>query len=136
MVDLAALADRVAGRAAGRARLAREEPVSAWADPEHVESIVEELMANAHAFDPGGVIEVTVRHDGRLAILEVGDRGPGLVLDAERAFDPYVTTRPEGTGLGLPIVRALARANGGDVTLTARAGGGCVARLALPAQRP
>ncbi|MCU0292474.1 MAG: HAMP domain-containing histidine kinase [Thermoanaerobaculaceae bacterium] len=136
MVDLAALAERVAGRTAGRARLARVEPVSAWADPEHVESIVEELMANAHAFDPGGVIEVTVRHDGRLAVIEVADRGPGLALDAERAFDPYVTTRPEGTGLGLPIVRALARANGGDVTLTARSDGGCVARLAVPAQRP
>ncbi|HQR68071.1 MAG TPA: ATP-binding protein, partial [Thermoanaerobaculia bacterium] len=51
----------------------------------------------------------------------------------ERAFGPYVTARPGGTGLGLPIVRALARAAGGDVTLAAREGGGCVARLALPA---
>ena len=136
MVDLAALADRVAGRSAGKTRVTHAEPVSAWADPEHVEGIVEELLANAHAFDPEGEIEVTVRRDGRLAILEVGDRGPGLALDAEQAFDPYVTTRPEGTGLGLPIVRALARANGGEVTLTTRSGGGCVARLDIPAQRP
>jgi signal transduction histidine kinase len=136
MVDLAALAERVAGRTAGWARLARAEPVSAWADPDHVESIVEELMANAHAFDPEGEIEMTVRRDGRLAILEVWDRGPGLALDAEQAFGPYVTTRPEGTGLGLPIVRALARANGGEVSLTSRAGGGCVARLVVPTQRP
>lgn len=135
MVDLAALAERVVGRVAGGARLVQAEAVTAWADPEHVEGIVEELMANAHALDPDGMVEVTVRRDGRFAVLEVADRGPGLALDAEQAFDPYVTTRPEGTGLGLPIVRALARANRGDVTLTARPGGGCVARLAIPAQR-
>jgi signal transduction histidine kinase len=68
-------------------------------------------------------------------VVEVRDRGRGLAIDAERAFDPYVTTRPEGTGLGLATVRALARANGGDITLAARKGGGCVARLALPAGR-
>jgi signal transduction histidine kinase len=135
-VDLAALADEVAGRSGCRSRVTHSEPVSAWADPEHVESIVEELLANAHAFDPKGEIEVTVRRDGNLAILEVGDRGPGLTLDADRAFDPYVTTRSEGTGLGLPIVRALARANGGEVTLRTRSGGGCVARLAIPVRRP
>jgi len=72
---------------------------------------------------------------GGTAWVEVRDRGPGLSVDPARAFDPYVTSRPGGTGLGLPTVRALARANGGEVTLEARSGGGCVARLTLPGER-
>ena len=135
VVDLAALATRVLGRTAGRARLVARGAVPAWADSEHVESILEELVANARAFDPDGELEVEARLDGHRAVAEVRDRGPGLAVDPERAFDPYVTTRPEGAGLGLATVRALARANGGEVTLASRRDGGCVARLVLPAER-
>jgi len=116
-------------------RVTATEAVSAWADEEHVESVVEELLANARAFDPEGELDVEVRRAGRQAVVEVSDRGPGLAVEPERAFDPYVTTRPEGTGLGLAIVRALARASGGDVTLAPRRGGGTVARLSVPAAR-
>jgi two-component sensor histidine kinase len=134
-VDLAILATRVLGRTPGRTRLIARGPVPVWADGEHVESILEELLSNARAFDPEGELEVEARSDGDLAVAEVRDRGPGLAVDPERAFDPYVTTRPEGTGLGLATVRALARANGGEITLASRRDGGCVARLALPAER-
>jgi signal transduction histidine kinase len=101
-------------------------------DRGHALEIVEELIANARAHDASGEITLAVRAEGGRALLEVCDRGSGLAVDPEGAFDPYVTTRPGGTGLGLPLVRALARASGGDVTLTARGGGGCVARLSLP----
>ena len=134
-VDLAEVAGRVAARTGGAVRVTATEAVSAWADEEHVESVVEELLANARAFDPEGELDVEVRRAGRHAVVEVSDRGPGLAVEPERAFDPYVTTRPEGTGLGLAIVRALARASGGDVTLAPRRGGGTVARLTVPAAR-
>ena len=132
-LDLAALAERVAGRAPGAVRVTSSGEVPAWADGENVESIVEELLGNARASDPEGELEVEVWRDGRVAVVEVRDRGPGLSVQPEQAFNPYVTTRPEGAGLGLAIVRALANANGGRATLAARAGGGCVARLELPA---
>lgn len=135
VLDLAALCEKVAGRLAGVVRVAASGHVSAWADSEHVESVVEELLGNARAFDPDGELAVAVRREGRLAVVEVADHGPGLAVGAEQAFRPYVTTRAEGTGLGLPIVRALARANGGEVTLAPRPGGGCIARLTLPAER-
>jgi signal transduction histidine kinase len=131
-LDLVALTERVAGRTPGVVRVSSRGAVPAWADGEHVESILEELLGNARAFDPEGELEVEVRREGRAAVAEVRDRGLGLAVHPERAFDPYVTTRPEGAGLGLAIVRALANANGGDATLAARAGGGCVARLELP----
>lgn len=104
----------------------------AWVDREHLIQIVEELVANARAFDPEGRLELTVRGDASSCAIDVADRGSGLTIAAAAAFEPYVTTRADGTGLGLSIVRALAAANGGAVTLRARAGGGTVATLLLP----
>jgi signal transduction histidine kinase len=129
--DLAALAREVAARGEGIAVRA-DAPVAVHADREHVETVLEELLANARAFDPDGTVEVAVaRRDGR-ARLDVSDRGPGPELDPDGAFEPYATSRPDGTGLGLAIVRALAVANGGSASLAARPGGGCVASLVLP----
>ncbi|MCL4809926.1 MAG: HAMP domain-containing histidine kinase [Thermoanaerobaculia bacterium] len=130
--DLASLAREVASRGGG-AIVDAEGPVPAHADREHVETILEELLANARAFDPGGTAEVAVRRHGERALLEVLDRGAGLDLDPASAFEPYVTSRPDGTGLGLAIVRALAVANGGTAELAARPGGGCVASVSIPA---
>ena len=129
--DLAALAREAAERAGGL-RLEGSGSVMALGDRGHALEIVEELIANARAHDASGEITLAVLKGAGRSLLEVRDRGPGLVADPERAFEPYVTTRPGGTGLGLPVVRALARGSGGDVTLVAREGGGCVARLSLP----
>jgi two-component system sensor histidine kinase HydH len=62
--------------------------VTARADREHVETVLEELLANARAFDPEGMIEVAVRARESRAIVDVVDRGPGLDLDAASAFEP------------------------------------------------
>jgi len=105
----------------------------ARADREHLTSMVEELIANARAAGQGSAIELEAWRDGSTTTIEVRDRGPGPGDDPGRLFEPYVTTRAEGTGLGLAIVAALAHANRGAVTLAARSGGGCVARLVLPA---
>ncbi len=130
-IDLAALAREVAA-ASGGLSVEGGSPVGALGDEAHVREILEELVANAQAHDTSLGVRLAVRDEGDRSVVEVLDRGPGLSVEPERAFDPYVTTRPGGTGLGLPIVRALARASGGDVTLSAREGGGCVARLSLP----
>jgi signal transduction histidine kinase/ligand-binding sensor domain-containing protein len=50
--------------------------------------------------------------------LEVRDNGPGLADEvASRVFDPFVTTKPEGLGMGLAICRAIAEAHGGNLTM-------------------
>jgi signal transduction histidine kinase len=140
-VDLAALAREVAALHEGIAldrgvRLeARIAPAEARCDPRKVKQVLINLVQNAlEASAPGGAVELEVAQDGGAARVRVLDRGRGLDprLDG-RAFDPGVTTKPLGSGIGLTIARALARQHGGDVSLSSRDGGGCAAELSLPA---
>ncbi len=131
-IDLAALARDVAALD-GNVRVEARGEVRALADREHATAVLEELLANARTADPEGELAVEAVAEGSTAAVVVGDRGPGLALPAEKAFEPFVTTHAAGTGLGLPTVRSLARANRGDVVLAARPGGGCLARFTLPA---
>lgn len=62
-------------------------------------------------------IRVQSRSDGEWAELRISDNGIGLPEDRARLFEPYVTTRDEGTGLGLPIVRKIIEEHGGTLTL-------------------
>lgn len=102
-------------------------------DPEHLALMVDNLLSNAVASSPaGGRIRVWVEPVSRDRVaLCIRDAGPGPGDDPERLFEPYVTSRADGTGLGLPISRALAEANGGSLTLARWKDGGAVARVEL-----
>jgi nitrogen fixation/metabolism regulation signal transduction histidine kinase len=92
------------------------------------------LVLNAcEASPPGSTVELAARREYGHAVLEVLDRGPGLPAGlADRLFEPYVSTKRRGSGLGLSLVRDIARQHGGTVTLEDREGGGACARLVLP----
>jgi len=62
-------------------------------------------------------IRVTLTTDETAAEIRVMDNGIGLPLDRARLFEPYVTTREKGTGLGLPIVKKIIEEHGGTLTL-------------------
>lgn len=62
-------------------------------------------------------IEVTLKTDDTRARITIADNGIGLPEDRARLFEPYVTTRSEGTGLGLPIVKKIMEEHGGSLTL-------------------
>ena len=62
-------------------------------------------------------IEVTLTLEGTAARITIADNGIGLPEDRARLFEPYVTTRSEGTGLGLPIVKKIIEEHGGTLTL-------------------
>jgi signal transduction histidine kinase len=117
------------------------EPVTATVVPGHLEQILDNLLANAvEASPPGRGIEVGVVDGGGLVTVHVRDHGPGL-SDQERlrAFDRFwqsAATPTGSSGLGLAIVRQLAIANGGTVTLEGPEGGGLDAILRLPRAAP
>ena len=70
--------------------------------------------------------------DGSVRLL-IQDEGPGLDPQLEgRLFDPFVTGRDTGTGLGLALVKRVAEDHGGTVTLADLHGGGTEAILSLP----
>ena len=63
--------------------------------------------------------------------IEVVDNGPGIDEDVE-VFEPFMTTKDEGVGLGLAVSRTLARSHGGDVTLSESPKKGLRAQVRLP----
>jgi len=64
-----------------------------------------------------GRVHVDMKIDGDSAVISITDNGAGLPADRSRLFEPYVTTREKGTGLGLPIVRKIVEEHGGALML-------------------
>ena len=62
-------------------------------------------------------IKVDLEQNGNRARITIADNGIGLPADRARLFEPYVTTRSEGTGLGLPIVKKIIEEHGGSLVL-------------------
>jgi two-component system sensor histidine kinase DctS len=66
--------------------------------------------------------------------IDIADRGPGVPpRDRERIFEMFVSSRPEGTGLGLVLARTALRKCGGEIIARPREGGGSIFRITLPA---
>ncbi len=110
------------------------------ADPRAVQQILLNLGTNALKYGGAGPIEVRAEHDGQRARIRVIDAGQGIAPDQlERIFEPFVRLEPsteraarQGIGLGLAISRDLARAMGGDITVSSVVGEGSNFVLELP----
>ena len=109
---------------------------AAWMDLERLEQAVMQLVANAaDALGAGGgrvQISVLPSREGD-ATIRISDTGPGMrpaVL--ARAFDPFFTTRPGATGLGLSTVQGVLAQSGGSVRLHAIEGAGTTVELSIP----
>ncbi len=132
-VDVLALAAEEAARAGVEVEGA---PVVLRGDARLLRRLVRNLLENARRHG-GGTITVRVEPRPAGARLSVEDRGPGVAPDErERVFEPFY--RPRGTaetgtgyGLGLALVRQIARAHGGDARCLAREGGGTIVEVDL-----
>jgi two-component system nitrogen regulation sensor histidine kinase NtrY len=114
-------------------RLSDGAPV-AYADEDLVRGLLTNLLENAaQAVRTGGhVLGVTTARNGHVAI-EVHDSGPGLSAQARASlFEPTISFKPGGMGLGLSIARRSAVLSGGDITLVTSELGGAAFRVVLP----
>jgi len=99
--------------------------VRASFDSQQLTQTVVNLLLNAlEASPPGATVFVEVGHENGMARVEVRDEGNGLNAEQrEHLFEPFYTTKPNGTGLGLAVSRELMRSQGGDVRLMPSATG-------------
>jgi len=104
------------------------------ADPHALRRAALNLLRNAVEASPEGAeVELQLSAGGAGAELLVRDRGPGLAPEVRaRLFEPFVTTKERGTGLGLALARRAAVDHGGALALHDREGGGTEARLTIP----
>ena len=116
-------------------------PLTVRADERAVTRILINTVGNALKFTPeGGRVMVTAEARDGLLVLETSDTGPGIP-QAERqmlgaAYERGSGgARAEGTGLGLALVRALARLHGGALSFHDAPGGGALVRVTLRALR-
>ena len=107
-------------------------------DPIQLKQVVLNLMMNAFDAvsegkrDPGALVITTSSSDHRVEIT-VSDNGPGFSTDLEKdAFAPFVSTKPEGLGMGLSISRSIIEAHGGELVSDSNPGGGATLRILLP----
>jgi signal transduction histidine kinase len=107
------------------------------ADRVRLEQCVSNLLTNAlQAIGGKGRIELCARIDDGWTMLRVKDDGPGIDPAAlPHLFEPFFSTKSEGAGLGLALVKRVAELHGGRVTVESRKGEGACFRLALPVHR-
>lgn len=104
-------------------------------DADRISQVLLNLLLNAiAAMEQGGLLRVSLkRRDDRTIRITVADTGAGIRKeDLPRVFDPYFTTKPSGTGIGLPIVQKIVEAHGGEILLESEPGKGTAATLLLP----
>ena len=107
-------------------------------DAELLTQLLLGLLTNAATHSPAdGSIAVHAARSETAVELAVEDRGPGVEPALrERIFEPFVTTRQDGMGLGLAVARRIAEAHRGEIRVEAREGGGARFVVRLPLEDP
>ncbi|NDC79674.1 MAG: GAF domain-containing protein [Verrucomicrobia bacterium] len=124
---------------ASRIRLAKKVPLRGRAvlrgDRPQLEQAVLNLVLNAvEAMPEGGELKLGVQARGGSVFLSVQDSGQGMPREiADRLFEPFLSRRPGGTGLGMALVRRTVEAHGGSLRVDSKPGKGTQVEIRLPA---
>lgn len=109
------------------------EPVVVRADPEMLRAVLLNLLLNACYASRDTPVDVRTTVNDGVCTVAILDRGPGLPPEVrEHLFEPFITSRQGGTGLGLPIANRLTQQQGGTLSIEDRPGGGVMASVRLP----
>ncbi len=115
----------------------KAEPSELVCDAEQLLQVVLNLVLNAvQVLRQDGIVRVGTHISGDDLVIEIADNGPGIPPDKRtRIFDPFVTFREGGIGLGLTVVQQTVRQHGGSVEVGASGLGGALFRICLPRNR-
>ena len=116
-----------------KAKLARQLPQTPI-DPTQTQQALLNLMKNAmQAMTRGGTLTLQTGENNEAAWVSVGDTGGGIPQEQiNRIFEPFYTTKKQGTGLGLMIVQRIVRAHNGGIELDSHVGRGTTFRVWFP----
>ena len=115
------------------------DPFVIQADPGQMQQVLTNLLDNAVAAVAGDGVDVRIeaRRDDDFHTVLFRDTGAGVPASVRRTlFEPLVTTRAKGTGLGLTICQQIVQAHGGTIELLETPGPGAALRIQLPRRRP
>ena len=103
-------------------------------DPDKVKQVLLNVFLNAAAaMKNGGTLEISLMTDKNIITVAVSDTGTGIEKkDLPRIYDPYFTSKPTGTGLGLAVVQKIMEAHGGTINVESTAGQGTTVSLHFP----
>jgi PAS domain S-box-containing protein len=105
-------------------------------DPEQLKQVFVNLISNAvqAMTEEGGILTVSTGFEDEFVFVRFSDTGPGIPSEAiGKVFDPFFSTRDDGTGLGLTIVHRIVDEHGGHIEVTSDAGTGTAFTVHLPA---
>jgi signal transduction histidine kinase len=108
---------------------------TAWVDGFQLKQALLNLLLNAlQATPPGGHVVVRTSGGEDRLVLAISDDGEGMSSETcGKAFTPFFTTREEGTGLGLPLVRRIAEQHQGTIEISSVEGQGTTVTMVFPA---
>jgi signal transduction histidine kinase len=105
-------------------------------DVSQIKQAIMNIIKNAmEAMENGGVLSISTYPlpEAQEAAIEISDTGPGISAKAmHNIFNPYYTTKPRGTGLGLPITNRIIKAHNGKIEIRNKETGGAVFTIRLP----
>ncbi|GAB4367556.1 MAG: hypothetical protein Kow00128_12180 [Deltaproteobacteria bacterium] len=110
-------------------------PSTAVVDGVRIKQVVTNILKNAVEAAPpgGGRVSIRVVGSDGVVSLSVSDNGPGMgPEEREKIFQPFYTTKAQGVGLGMPIVKRLVEMHGGEVRVESEGGRGTVVSVTVP----
>ena len=118
----------------------KDAALAVQADEERLRRVIGHLIQNAVEAAPkdDGAVRVRLRTEGKMAVLEVEDNGPGMDPEfvREKLFKPFKTTKGEGYGIGVYETNEFARASGGRLDVFSHPGRGTIMKMSLPLAWP
>lgn len=108
-----------------------------WGDDRFLRQMFINLVKNSlSAVMSGGIIRIRTRHEEDTLIITVEDNGTGIPEDQlQKVFEPYFTTKIDGTGLGLAMTYKVVKEHGGDIRVQSELGLGTCFTITLPVMR-